>query len=137
MVITYFALLFKFENDMTMPHFSGNPNFSQQKSLQPRWQSETSFTLWPVSAQLSKQRKSGVLPVREGTFSIYIHLVKTTLRLLVFGYYDNLRSRSMFPKKMAIAFELQRNLTNSAPLFRLKMDLPVVQQLKSTPREGQ
>ena len=67
-------LLYKFENDMTMPHFSGNPNFSQQKSLQPRWQSETSFTLWPVSAQLSKQRKSGVLPVREGTFSIYIHL---------------------------------------------------------------
>ena len=78
-VKTAVDLLYKFENDMTMPHFSGNPNFSQQKTLQPRWQSETSFTLWPVSAQLSKQRKSGVLPVCEGTFSIYIHLLETYL----------------------------------------------------------
>ena len=35
----------------------------------------TSFALRPVWAEVRQHRKSGVLPVREGTSSIYIHLI--------------------------------------------------------------
>ena len=52
-VISDVASLFKSLNDMTIPTFSSNPDFSQQNKCNLGDKSETSFILWPVLAQLS------------------------------------------------------------------------------------